>query len=82
VTLDMVNKLKLDHPEWDHPGWLTFNDLWSSKRQIIALTNDADKLGETYIFPGYGVPGSILRSFSADRSDPKILIDSLHKNVS
>jgi hypothetical protein len=72
----MVKKLKLADP-----GWLTFNDL-CSKRQIIALTNGVDRLGETYIFPGYERPGSILRSFSAGTSDPKILLDRLDENAS
>jgi hypothetical protein len=90
VTWDLVRKVTAYHEggEWkqNHPGWLTFNDLWSSKQQIIALTNDADKLqrassnvvyeGETYI-----LPGSVLRSFSADTNNPKILLDSLDKNV-
>ena len=52
------------------------------KRQIIALTNDADRLGETYIFPGYERPGSRQRSFSANTSNPKILLDRLDETES
>jgi hypothetical protein len=76
VTRDMVASTVPNHP-----GWLTFNWLWSSKLQIIALTNDADMLGETYIFPGYQRPGSVLHSFSADTNNPKVLLDSLDNEI-
>jgi hypothetical protein len=70
VTREMVIKATYYHEggEWrrKHPGWLTFNELWSSKQQILVLTNDADMLGETYIFPSHPRPGFILFSFSAE----------------
>ena len=93
VTRDLLRKVTAYDDarpsEWKqfHPGWLTFNDLWSSKQQILALTNDAVSAplsygayeGETYIFPG---SVDVLISFSADTNNPNVLLDSLDKNVS